>query len=352
MPSNRKGRADDKTMTGIACKDRSIKLSVIVPTYNCEAYLDECLRSVLFQLPEDCELIAVDDGSDDGTAALLAGYEGTRENLRVLRREHTGASGARNAGLDAAAGEFVSFLDCDDCLQPGFLEKSLPMLESGADLYIFGIERIPLGSAPERWTVADRVYPDAAAFADEYIRIRALMIYSNCNKFYRRSVARRLGLRFDEGVSFGEDRLFNYGFLPGCGRIETSSELMLRYIQRGYGSMSARHIPRYFENALALHRAKTRCFLPLSTGTTEEERRSFAARDLAAEIWQTLARFKAHPEEEAENMPAVNALISGLCPELAEELRAGGVSDPAAWHNSEEGRRIVLERLRASDGLL
>ncbi len=329
-----------------------VRLSVVVPAYNCAAYLDECLRSVLDQLPDDCELVVADDGSDDGTAALLAGYGGTRENLRVLFCEHRGASGARNAGMDAAAGEYLSFLDCDDCLQPGFLEKCLPMLESRADLYIFGIERIVPGAAPERWTVADRAYPDVSAFADEYVRVRALMVYSNCNKFYRRSVARRLGLRFDEGVAFGEDRLFNYGFLAGCGRIETSSELMLRYIRRGPGSMSARHIPRFFENALALHRAKTHCFLSLSTGTSEEERRSFAARDLAAEIWQTLDRFAVHPGEEAENMPAVNAMVFGLCPALAEELREGGVADPAAWYRTEDGRRIVLERLRETDGLL
>jgi glycosyltransferase involved in cell wall biosynthesis len=306
----------------------------------------------LCQLPSDCELIVVDDGSDDGTARRLAAYDGTREGLRVFYREHRGASGARNAGLSAARGEYVTFIDCDDCMQPGFLPENLPAPAQDADLYIFGIERFPLSGVPEKWTVSDRVYRDAAAFADEYVRVRQLMIYSNCNKFYRRSVIEDLGLRFDENVVFGEDRLFNYRFLTGCGRVATSSQIMLRYIQRSDDSMSARHVPRYFEQVMELHRAKIRCFLSLSTGTTEEERRTFAARDLAGEIGHTVERFPAHPGEEAENMPAVNALVFGAFPELGELLREKGVSDSALWHRTDTGRRLVLEYLRNADPCL
>ena len=164
-----------------------VRLSVIIPTYNCKAYLKECLNSVSSQLPEDCEVIAVDDGSDDGTAELLSSYPGTRKNLRVLLRAHRGASGARNAGLAAARGSFVTFLDCDDRLQQGFLEKSLPMLELEADLYIFGIERILLSGGREVWTVRDNTYPDAAVFADTGV---ALLVILNGMRLMVRSKTR------------------------------------------------------------------------------------------------------------------------------------------------------------------
>ena len=122
---------------------------------------------------------------------------------------------------------------------------------------------------------------------------------------------------------------------------------MLEYVQRSAESMSTRHIPAYFEQALALHRAKTQCFLSLSRGTTAEERRIFAAGDLAAEIGLTLNRFRDHPGEEAENMPAVNTLVFGLLPELETQLREAGISDPESWHLTQEGRSFVLGRIRS-----
>ena len=95
-------------------------------------------------------------------------------------------------------------------MKEGFLEKSLPLTESGADLYIFGIERSLLSGNRELWAVNNNVYPEVSDFADDYIRVRKLLVYSNCNKFYRRSVIEKQGVRFDETSVFGEDRLFNF----------------------------------------------------------------------------------------------------------------------------------------------
>ena len=309
-----------KTNLSVQTAD-SVRLSIIIPAFNCREYLDEGLQSILCQLPSDCELIVVDDGSDDGTKELLAGYEGAQDNVHVLYREHGGASAARNAGLDAAAGEYVTFMDCDDCMRDGFLRDSLPLLEEGTDLYIFGIERVLLSGVRELWTVRDKVYPDVSAFADEYIRIRQLMVYSNCNKFYRRSVLEEQYLRFDEGMSFGEDRMFNFRFLSCCrGRILTSALIMFHYIQRSVGSMSSKHIPGYFSCVSRLHEAKMDCILPLSTGTTEEEKLDFIAYDVSREIERTLARFEEHPEEKEENLPAINRIVFGGSDDSDEPL--------------------------------
>ncbi|MER2150574.1 MAG: glycosyltransferase [Candidatus Limivicinus sp.] len=309
-----------KTNLSVQTAD-SVRLSIIIPAFNCREYLDEGLQSILCQLPSDCELIVVDDGSDDGTKELLAGYEGAQDNVHVLYREHGGASAARNAGLNAAAGEYVTFMDCDDCMRDGFLRDSLPLLEEGTDLYIFGIERVLLSGMRELWTVRDKVYPDVSAFADEYIRIRQLMVYSNCNKFYRRSVIEEQYLRFDEGMSFGEDRMFNFRFLSCCrGRILTSALIMFHYIQRSVGSMSSKHIPGYFSCVSRLHEAKMDCILPLSTGTTEEEKLDFIAYDVSREIERTLARFEEHPEEKEENLPAINRIVFGGSDDSDEPL--------------------------------
>jgi hypothetical protein len=299
----------------------SVELSIIIPTFNCGEYLDECLRSVLTQNTSDCELILVDDGSDDGTADLLKGYEGVQDNVRVLYREHKGASAARNAGLDVAVGRYVTFMDCDDCMRDGFLDDSLPLLKEGIDLYIFGIERVQFSGLREFWSVHDRVYPDVSAFADEYIRIRQLMFYSSCNKFYRRSILEEQHIRFDEDMAFGEDRMFNFHYLPCCrGGILSSSLIMFHYIQRSCDSMSSKHIPGYFASVSRLHKAKMDCILSLSTGTTEEEKLDFIAYDISREVEKTLNRFDQHPEEKAENLPAINSLIFGETDECDKPL--------------------------------
>ena len=284
-------------------------LSIIIPTYNCSRFVDEGIGSVLSQLPDDYELVIVDDGSTDDTVERLKAYEGTRENLKIFYGEHKGASAARNMGLDLATGCFVAFMDCDDCLQDDFIEKSRPLLDKDADLYIFGIEWIPLQGDREYWTVTDRHFETASDFADEYIRTRKMLVYSNCNKFYRRSIIEEQQIRFREGLAFGEDRLLNYEFLAHCGSIVTSSLIYLRYIQRSLKSMSSGYVPDYFETVLMLHDKKVDCFLNLSKGTTREERNDFIAYDISTEIERTINRFSEHPEEKEENLPKIKQFL-------------------------------------------
>lgn len=293
------------------------RLSIILPAYNCEAFLAQTLDSILLRLPEDYELIVIDDGSQDSTVEILKRYEGVRKNLLIAYYDHAGASGARNHGLDLARGEYIAFLDCDDCLEEDFLEKSRPLLMEKAGLVIFGIERIYLAGNSEFWTVRDCVYDSAYDFADDYIRTKQLLIYSNCNKFYRRDIIEDAHLRFEEGVSFGEDRLFNYDYLCLLGRADfrpaviTSSLVMLRYIQRDHLSQSSKSIPQYFRQAMRLHDAKMRCFFGLSKGCTEEEKLNFEAYDLSQEVGRAIERFRLHPEERDENLPEINQLVFG-----------------------------------------
>ncbi|MBQ3426432.1 MAG: glycosyltransferase family 2 protein [Clostridia bacterium] len=310
-------------------------LSVIIPTYNCESFLDECLGSVLWQLPPDHELIIVDDGSTDRTVSQLTAYDGKSDNLTIVCCEHKGAAGARNTGLKMAKGEYLTFLDCDDCIRDGFFAESRKLLKMDADLYIFGIERVLMNGNSEFWTVKDKVYPDISAFADDYIRKRNLMIYSNCNKFYKRKIIEEFGICFDEDIEFGEDRLFNFRYIAGCDRIVTSSLVMLRYIQRCVGSMSAKHVPDFFERIIMLHKAKTECLLALSKGTSADERKDFVVCDLCREIENTIERFGINPQEIEENLHGINELVFGSS---APEIKA--------WYDIPEVRRDELEKLK------
>ena len=101
-----------------------MKVSVIVPVYNCEAYLPACIASLRAQTFKDIELIFVDDASSDGSLALLRLAQAEDARVRVIAfPENRGVSAARNAGLDAAAGEFVGFCDADDWVERGMFAR-------------------------------------------------------------------------------------------------------------------------------------------------------------------------------------------------------------------------------------
>jgi len=285
-------------------------LSMIVPTYNCRAYIDECLLSIIDQMWDDSELIIVDDGSDDGTDRVLPGYR-DYPNVKVILRSHKGAAAARNAGIEAASGEYIAFMDCDDCLKTGFLEKAGELLINSDDLIIFGFERRYLDGGSQILAVKDHFYSDVSAFADEYIRSRAMLIYSACNKFYSKRIIDSYNVRFEPGIMFGEDRLFNYSFLLRAKSVRTSAILMFDYMQRSKVSMSSKHYPDFFGLLCRLHEEKMRCFLSLSKGTDRKERESFVNYDMKHTVLAVVERFTDHPEETAENLPSVLKMIYG-----------------------------------------
>ena len=109
-------------------------LSFIVPVYNAERYIGECLQSLLDQdLPAaEYEILCVNDGSRDGSPAILDAFAREHPNVTVIHKENGGVTTARNAGLAAAKGEYIAFQDSDDAWEPDKLEKQLRCLEERA----------------------------------------------------------------------------------------------------------------------------------------------------------------------------------------------------------------------------
>lgn len=103
---------------------REIKVSVVIPVYNVAPYLRQCLDSVVNQTLRDVEIICVDDGSTDGSSAILAEYAAKDPRVKVISREHTNAGAARNAGMSVATGEYLGFVDSDDWCDLTLFEKA------------------------------------------------------------------------------------------------------------------------------------------------------------------------------------------------------------------------------------
>ena len=186
------------------------RLSVVVPVYNAAATLDRCVESILQQtVPGGLELILVDDGSKDDSPALCDAWAERDARVRVIHQPNSGPSAARNAGLDAARGAYISFVDSDDRLLPDTCAAFLPRMEAeGLDLLVFGLER--------------------ASGYDEPVP-----------KLYRAACLNAAPpVRFDARLAINEDLLFHLQLLPRCGRMALCSRPGYWVDDRGENSLS------------------------------------------------------------------------------------------------------------------
>ena len=118
------------------------KVSVIIPVYNGESYLEQCLDSIIGQTLKEIEIICVNDGSKDRTQQILEKYAEKDSRIQIINQENGGAGAARNAGLRIARGEYLSILDGDDFFEPDMLEKAYKKAkESRAELLVFGSDQ-------------------------------------------------------------------------------------------------------------------------------------------------------------------------------------------------------------------
>lgn len=301
-----------------------IKLTTIVPVYDGE-YIDECLNSMLKELNDKPELqkifdiVVVSDGCDEDTLKKLNDYELKNDCIKLIKSEHRGPSHARNLGLAAADGEYVTFLDCDDRMCENFFSDCKKYFESNADLYIFGIKRFE-GDVIKYWQVEEKKYNPISEFADEYIVNRHLLVYSNTNKFYKYSIIKEHKMQFDEMIEFGEDRLFNFQYLRYCNDVITSPIYKIDYVKRSDISLSTKFHKHYFDIALKIHKEKIKCFLDLSKNVSKDDKISFVAYDIGHEFEKTISRLAYNKEEETESVNGMNQFIFEEDDAIKDEL--------------------------------
>ena len=119
------------------------KISVVIPVYNMEKYLKRCMESVMNQSFRDLEIILVDDGSKDSSGKMCDEYQSIDSRVKVIHKQNGGLGFARNSGMEIASGEFISFVDSDDYIEPGMYEKLYARIkQENADTCIFGYHRV------------------------------------------------------------------------------------------------------------------------------------------------------------------------------------------------------------------
>ena len=225
------------------------KVSVIVPVYQVEAYLSECLDSILAGTFEDYELILVDDGTKDNCPAIMADYAARDARIRLLHNENGGLSSARNAGLAVATGEYVAFVDSDDRVTPDFLADTVRAAEeTGAELVLFNYRKFDEnGLRPPELPVKDEVLDlTGGRLKDYFYRYWLPYVHGQeawC-RLYRRDVIERNALRFAPNCEvFAEDTLFSAMMLMHTKTLAALKGAYVEYRQRG-DSLMAKKKPR------------------------------------------------------------------------------------------------------------
>ena len=209
-------------------------ISVIIPAYNVEEYIDRCLNSVLSQTYSNLEVIVINDGSTDSTAAIIKKYE-IDPRLMLITQQNAGVSAARNAGIAAATGELLTFVDSDDYLEPDMYERLHAALTgSGADMAVCNYNLIYDDRADKRYSKirneTTNIYDDVYGYFCKYCACPKPNNYI-WTRLYITDIVKRSGVKF-ENYRLGDDTLFNFKLLPHIRRTAFVEDGLYNYFQR------------------------------------------------------------------------------------------------------------------------
>ena len=207
------------------------RISVIVPVYGVEAYLDRCVQSLLEQSYRDFELILVDDGSPDSCGAMCDAWAAKDGRIKVVHKENGGLSDARNAGLAVASGAYIAFVDSDDWVAPAYLASLYEALKAQkAEIAECAAALVTEDGA----VLGVRKTPDAQVLGKMDALRRLVLedgIYQTVwNKLYRRRVLE--GIPFEKGKRH-EDDFWTYQVFDRMDRLALVQEPLYHYLQRG-----------------------------------------------------------------------------------------------------------------------
>lgn len=227
-------------------------ISIIVPCYNVERYVEQCIRSIIGQSYKNIEIITVDDGSPDNSPQILDKLANEDSRIKVIHKQNAGVSAARNSGLDVATGDYIVFVDGDDYLAPDYVDYMLSLaVRDNADL-VLSKNWFTRDSQPQVDTDYIETITPAAATA---LLISLRLIVGSHNKMYRKKFLDDNGLRFSTTLFYGEGLNFiiKAAQLANC---VTTGERMVYYYRRNNESSATTkfNIQKYYNGEKSLNR--------------------------------------------------------------------------------------------------
>lgn len=208
-------------------------ISVIIPVYNVAAYLPECIESILTQDHYQLEMILIDDGSTDISGRICDEYAQKDSRIKVIHQPNSGAAAAKNAGLQAATGEYLSFVDSDDFLEPGAYSHMVQLLsENEADAVQCSYRDVFKEHTTEHLLSQERNVLDAASFLALFTKDWTCALL--WNKLYKRSIFQ--DIHFETGHKI-DDEYFTYRGIMNAEKIVRDGQIVYNYRKRASSVM-------------------------------------------------------------------------------------------------------------------
>ncbi|MCB2293951.1 glycosyltransferase [Clostridium algoriphilum] len=213
---------------------QSIKVSLIIPVYNVEDYIEKCLRSVLSQTLKDIEIIIVNDGSTDQSMKIVGSFEDEHSNIHIINKKNGGLSSARNRGLKVASGKYVAFIDSDDYIDETMLQQLYNSAEANnLDIVSCDLTKVDLSGKVlgiEKNTLKyDHTY-DKHEVIGEYL-LNNIPSYA-WNKLYKKELFDKYEITYPEGRLY-EDIKPTFELLSKAVKVGFIDKPLYFYVQRG-----------------------------------------------------------------------------------------------------------------------
>lgn len=208
-------------------------LSIIIPVYNAEKYIDRCISSVVNQSLKDIEIVLINDGSTDNSLSLCRAWELKDKRIKLISQSNSGVSAARNSGIDVAIGEYLMFLDSDDYMFPKMCETMCEVLiKNNTDCIICGTMETGGGL----WSPQSNIdYLSFEEFKKNFVYHLKTELLSPCwNKIFKKKLITEF---FNEAVSFGEDLIFCLNYFKNCRKISFIPDALLFHETNVSGSL-------------------------------------------------------------------------------------------------------------------
>lgn len=220
------------------------KVSIIVPAYNAEKYLEDCLDSICAQTYQALEIVVIDDGSKDRTSSIIKKY--AEQDVRIVPyyNENHGVSYSRNLGLEHCTGDYVTFVDADDIVASDFVTQMVYDLEkTNADIAVVGVAKSRAFQQELLTSGTARLYEQPEILEQVFGAFEGFL----CNKLYKKSLLQMNAVRLDQDILVCEDLLFNVRYLLNCKKAVYNSGKKYFYRQLESSASNRLDNPKWFD---------------------------------------------------------------------------------------------------------